>query len=366
MGGEMYSKKNDFVETMLEFWAFIIFMTAFSMWFKHTVFSYDFGSYRELFQSITISAMLTLWTIIVAVLVYYLGRKDEKFYGFSGWQILSFGMTVWQKRCASVFLFMELIFTLLFIVFWCPAAVVLTVVILLFALACSFYIVAVGTQPEYLNVQIKEMLTAAAIRTTQGDTCRELMTVLRNLDYSREADTDFLLEILEYCFCPAADDGKGDTGDKKSVRKESLWLLYRAVRYALLSMDKDTAEIFIKNFLLKSNDIDLRTVLIFPVQELQEQGLDIKAEELISVIEEEYEDNKKLILRMIVYEIWLEEKRGIHWRNVYIVEYIHLLEDRLMSGDIDEMLAFYMQICAYQNENVTVQNGIQRIMELQG
>lgn len=350
----MYSKRNAFIEIIFSLLGFIVLITILSLYLEYTIFPPVNAGWVKNYRDLTVSSILTLWTIIVAALVYYLGRKDEKYYGFSGWQIITFGIKSWQKRYVAAILFIELIFTLLYIIIWSSAAVVLTIITLLALLLCTFYIVAVSTQSDYLSIQIKELLDAAVSEAAQNDTCRELMTLLRNLDYSKETDVDFLLDILEYCFYP----GTGKT-EKKKLR-----ILSGSVRFALLSMSPDAAEIFIKNLLLKVNDIDFRTAVIFPVQELQEQDYALEAADMISVTGNTA-DYGTLLQRMIVCEIWLEGKSNIHWRQPYILEYLNLLGGKLLQQDINNMLDFYLRILAYQHDKPPVQSGLQRIMELQ-
>lgn len=167
-----------------------------------------------------ISSLLVIWSLIAAILVYYLGRKDEKFYGLSSWEVISNGLCKWEKRIICIILFVELWLCLAAIPADYPITLVCIAVFLLISLAYSFHIVFRGTKPEIITYHLKELLKKSVHNVQKGAECRELDIVLRNIDFSVEEQQDFLLSILKECFY--SDVSKNKCG-RFCYRGEILW-----------------------------------------------------------------------------------------------------------------------------------------------
>lgn len=184
----------------------------------------DYYKWAEKFfdysEDIMISSLLVIWSLIAAILVYYLGRKDEKFYGLSSWEVISNGLCKWEKRIICIILFVELWLCLAAIPADYPITLVCIAVFLLISLAYSFHIVFRGTKPEIITYHLKELLKKSVHNVQKGAECRELDIVLRNIDFSVEEQQDFLLSILKECFY--SDVSKNKCG-RFCYRGEILW-----------------------------------------------------------------------------------------------------------------------------------------------
>lgn len=327
---------------------------------------------RRMFRSpddtVMIPSLLALWALIAAILVYYLGRKDETLYGLSGWGIISCCMQTWQKVIVCFALFADLCLSIFLIIKWSPFTSVYIAGFLLLALLYSFYVVAAGTRRDTMLQLVKILLKQEVSHTRQGSDCKELKTVLSSLDYTMEEDVDFLSEILEVCFLP--DEYCGKEKDKTVVSFETLRGLYRSIRLVIPMMEEKTAVLFVRNLLSETHNLDVWSAVGFPLLELQEQGEGPDIQEVISGLAEDIENFRKLLLRMIVYEIYLEERGKRRWRAMFIEEYVSLLDSVVTRQDIEYMVEFWVQLYEYTREvtgqeKLFTQMELRRVMDLE-
>ncbi len=316
-----------------------------------------------------ISALLALWALVMAPLVYYLGRKDESFYGLSNWSVISCHLVIWEKRMICIALFADLCLSIFMIIIWCPITSVCIAVFLLTALAYSLYEIAMGTRSDIMILHLKELLKIKISSVKTGDECEELKMFLRNIDCTKEEDIDFLSEIIRYVFFR-------DKNDEKE--KIPLWMLYRVIYFIIPRMKNNDMQIlFIKNILGQTKELDEQTAVLLPLFEFWESDEAPHIRDILTAISEyNYGDEqsyRRLILRMLVYEIYLEEKSFRRWRKIYMYEFTKYLGAPVKQKDIVYMLRFWEQIYEYKREcfkkesNETFFTGIEmkRILELE-
>lgn len=307
---------------------------------KEEYFTYGTERFFNYSTELMITSLLAVWAMIAAVLVFYLGKKDENLCGLSCWNIISYRLKRGQRRFICAVLFADLCICIMSIVRPCPITLVGMAVILLTALGYSIYTVIVGTRRDVIIWHLKEKL-AEEVKNDGADwECSDLKIVAGNLDYSREEDNDLMLEIIDRCF-------ENTKVKEECEEKEysALWMLYRLLCFIIPKMpDKDLRALFARSLLGRFSDTDIWTVTVFALAELQGQDTAPDILRVAAAIGADKQRFRELILRLIVYELYLESKTNTCFRDIYITAYIEILGGALARKDIEEMLSFYTQL----------------------
>lgn len=75
-------------------------------------------------EGTVIASLLVVWTFITAVMIFYMERKDQRYYGIRQWEIVSFDMSKCVKRSFFLLFFIELLVLMIapFIKLWITIA----------------------------------------------------------------------------------------------------------------------------------------------------------------------------------------------------------------------------------------------------
>ncbi len=258
-----------------------------------------------------ISSLLVVWTFITAVLIFYIERKDNLYYGVRHWEIISYGISRFIIISFFVLFFVELLFLLIAVRGHMQVTVLYLCFLYVVTAACVLGVVCWATSKKvirrcYFNRVAHE--AAHHIPGTLEEELPSLLTFLSTLHSFGEKEWDLIIEILSEVFAELCDD-KNET-----KRQEAGKLSYRVVRYILENTDdkgkKTDFMIALSNQIYKNvktytRPVDVLAALLLPGVEFTGSPESCCYVTALSSIDDA-DIRQELLIRGIVYSCYLE------------------------------------------------------------
>ena len=298
----------------------------------------DFFTYDE---GVLISSLLVVWTFLTAIIIYYLGRKDEKFCGLRNSQVI-FGSVHEKKILYMGIIFLaELLLLLFSAIIHLPITLVAFAIILPITTFYVFWMVMQSTDDQVLKLRLKQMIQNSVRK--KNDT---IHSVLLQWDYSQGESLSVLREILKVYF-------------NEIVKNSEAWsykeeLEHIRVVFEKLSDHGEQRKFFkilvgdmAKNGKAKTN-VDVFTIFLCGGLQYSENYAISFCRDLVAAIEEN-DIRRQLILRGIVYNKYIETCTGKRNRQLVQNELRNLLHEGISKEEQKNTLLFMQELCHESN-----------------
>lgn len=317
-----------------------------SFFYHETINSWIHKFYDLILSSETTSMvelLLAIWTFVTAVIIFYLGKKDELLYGISNWNIVENYLNKIDKFFILFVLFFDLALVLMSLIikisislfclgFW---LVVISLYVFLFVLKC--------TDMDNVSKHLKLIIQIRYVRRTdKKDLDDYLLQILRNIDYEKEDDLDFLLDLIEKLF------GKVNISFENSYRI--------AISIYIRITNQEARILFIKNIIkaicqFQDKKNEYLSAVLMPIFEYEKGNLVGMLNNIISGIPDEKE-RRRILVRSIVYNGYLDVKSKSRDR-VIICEQLRRQLINISEDEISDAKEFYW--------NLFEENGLRNI-----
>lgn len=264
-------------------------------------------------EGTVIASLLVVWTFITAVMIFYMEKKDQYYYGLRQWEIVLFDISNGVKRSFFLLFFIELLVLMIapFIKPW----ITITYFCILYPITAACVLAFVGwvtgdtaIQERYISLVKDQCGRGCPISGSLNKDIPALYVYLKNIPDFEKKDWDQVLEILTEAFVQP-----WDTEDNQRhilTGKQS----YETVYYILKNSTDTAAK---KEFLKKlasltergikgsQHSVDILTALLFPGVEIRKDRGSCYYITALSAIESD-EIRQELLMRGVVYTYCLE------------------------------------------------------------
>lgn len=259
-------------------------------------------------EGTVIASLLVVWTFITAVMIFYMERKDQRYYGIRQWEIVSFDMSKCVKRSFFLLFFIELLVLMIapFIKLWITIAYFCILYPVTAACVLAFVSWVTGDkaiQERYISLVKEQCRHICPASGTLDKDIPALYAYLKNIPNFREEDWDQVLEVLAGVFVQPFNNE--DIQKRMSTGKQC----YETVQY-ILDNSTDTAakKEFLKKLALRTetdkkvgqHPMDILTALLLPAVEIKNDAGTCYYITALSAIKDD-EIRQELLMRGVVY-----------------------------------------------------------------
>lgn len=144
-------------------------------------------------QGIVIASLLVVWTFMTALILYYIGKKDERFYGIRNWKIAIQTLGPWQKRGIVAVLGLVLLLLLLAGIVKLPVTLTALSVLLFVTAGYMLWTVIKMSDEDVLKQELTIWIGSVYEPSAWKRAC---LGLLKDMDCSDQNSLEFLSEII--------------------------------------------------------------------------------------------------------------------------------------------------------------------------
>lgn len=298
----------------------------------------EFFTYDE---GLLISSLLVVWTFLTAIIIYYLGRKDEKFCGLRNSQIIFESVHEKKILYMGMAFFAELLLLLFAAIINLPITLVALAVVLPITAFYVLRIVVQSTDDQKLKLKLEQMVRNGVQKKNNA-----IHKVLLQWDYLQWESLGVLREILKVYF-----DEVVKSSETWSYKEEMEHIRVIFDRLTNADEQRKFFKILVsemsKNGEAKTN-VDVFTTFICGGLQYSEKHVISFCRDLISAIEEN-SIRRQLILRGIVYNKYIESCTGKRNRQLVQNELRNMIQGGISEEEQKNILLFIQELCRESN-----------------
>ena len=307
-----------------------------------------------------ISSLLVVWTFITAILVFYMERRGNRYYGVRIWDIVAFKLKKWQKILACIFFFLELILIQIGTIFDFLFTLVWLIFLYTITAGCVLWFVVKATTEQVLRTNLKAILRTEYVEFSHVKSKECMQQYLEELPYGKEKELDFLTEVLTDEIVYAL----------VNYSSQELWqmqeVLYKLM-YCILEKLREhpLKRLFICNLAkragekLEMNDnfLSVLYALALPALEKMDSTWPSLYIDFVSVLKfkDKREFNKKMLFGGLVFTFYLERNTEEGRQRFAQQEILNYLGNVLSKEERDYIINFVQQLNCRCQKNQSMQ-----------
>lgn len=149
-------------------------------------------------QANFVSNLFVIWTVITAILIFYMERKENHLCGVRHWDIVSYRLSKFEKRAVIVVIFVEAGLLLIENIVFLPGTLLCLGLLLWVTVLIMFIFVSLATNEECLKGELAEIIAKESRTGSNKEISKRFFDFFRKAE---EEDFDFLLDdIIEKIF----------------------------------------------------------------------------------------------------------------------------------------------------------------------
>lgn len=270
-------------------------------------------------MNLLIALFCTSWTGVIAIIVFYLGKIEERFFGIRRITMMSYLYGVRRIKLLIIFFILELLFVFISIIMQSNIVMFFMLITqICFTIAAFSMMFFLGSRNECIFCVEQQLFNCVC----DNESIKDIMffDMISNINYENETDLSMLLNILNNII----------ELDFKEELKDTIMDAFFAINSCSKKTILDVIKVWYSNVIIKdkdnSNDKWKNTIIKGVVRHLENIGFE-ELENILAICnKDEKEIQRQAYMLAVVYNIYCETYTTQRWRKYYTIKLLKRLD----------------------------------------